>query len=127
MERLYEWKCLREKVDESEMSVFVDTEVILNKSNIRTRVERSQFGGVKLMVPLKDFQLADDLISGSVTEIIDSPKEYYHVFDENLKYKNKGLYNTKSPLGLKYTMLRRYTWVGILVLLLLVLFRFIRF
>lgn len=127
MERLYKWERVSLASKTSGEKGFIEEEMKLNQYGIRTRVILNEVHLPELWVPMKDIEVANALIHDEVTDIVDEPKDLYHVFDSTLKFKNKRLYENRFPINIKFTAIRRYSWFGILVLILLILFRFIRF
>ncbi len=127
MERLYKWIVIRSTEVYEDEKYYIDYELRLNHYGIRTRVKVSEDGKLELWVPLKDSEIAEAVISKEVKEIIDETPEFYHVFDEQLNYRNKKLYENKYAIKIHFLSAKRYSWIGILVLILLLLFKFVKF
>ncbi|GAU78799.1 hypothetical protein [Fusibacter sp. 3D3] len=127
MERLYKWALIDTRVTYKDEGDYIDSELRLNRYGIRTRVQINEAGALELWVPLKDAEVARAVIAGEVKEIIDVQKELYHVFDEQLTYKNKNLYKVKYGIKARFLAARRYSWIGFMILILLLLFKFIKF
>ncbi|MBF4694587.1 hypothetical protein [Fusibacter ferrireducens] len=127
MERLYKWEIIETRTTYKDEYDYIDSELRLNHYGIRTRVKKNEAGSLELWVPAKDAEIARAVITKEVKEIIDVPKSFYHVFDEQMGYKNKNLYKNKYSVKMHFLAARRYSWIGFLILVLLLLFRFVRF
>ena len=128
LNHLYEWQLVAEDKTTEDDHCFIEFEKKLATSGIRTRVLPLDDGvGFGLWVPLKDFKVVSALYNGEVKAIIDAPKELYHVFDDDLTFKNRALYEDKYKIKLP---LGRYRWLFILSLILIIMlmiFRFVNF
>lgn len=127
MERLYKWEVIEIRTVFTDECDYIDSELRLNHYGIRTRVKINEAGSLELWVPMKDAEISRAVITNEVNEIIDVQKEFYHVFDEQLSYKNKNLYKNKYGIRVHFLAARRYSWIGFMILILLLLFKFIRF
>lgn len=128
LEHLYVWKMIDEKKGEYEESCYMDEELKLMHYGIRTKVVSIEdAGGYSLWVPLKDFEVAYDLLHGYVKEVIDIPKETYHVFEMDLSYRNKALYEDKYKVNQKYIRSRNYFLLGLILLAVFTLLKFVKF
>lgn len=127
MEKLYKWVMIRAVENYKDERYFIDQELRLNHYGIRTKVKIGENNSLELWVPYKDAEIAEAVITKEVKEIIDEKPDFYHVFDEQLKFKNKKLYENKYAIKLHFLSAKRYSWIGILVLILLLLFKFIKF
>ncbi|MDK2867629.1 MAG: hypothetical protein PWP51_2501 [Clostridiales bacterium] len=79
-----------------------------------------------LQVPLKDGETASALLSGTVKEIIDQPKESYYIFNDDLSIKRP--YETRGHYGIPKRFVNpwRYTLLGVIIAGMLIFFRFYR-
>lgn len=128
LEHLYEWKLLDEKKGDYEESCYVDEELKLMHFGIRSRVVPLKDGkGYSIWVPLKDFEVAWDLFQDLTKEVIDLPRETYHVFDRDLSYRNKTLYEDKYKVNQKYIRSRNYFLLGLVLLAVFTLLKFVKF
>ena len=127
MERHYKWEVIESKTTFKNECDFIEFELQLDHYGIRTRVQVSEKGHLELWVPMKDAEIARAVITNEVKEIICEPKESYREFDERLNFRNKRLYQNKYKINLNIMTARRYGWLGLMVLILLLLFRFFRF
>lgn len=122
--RLYQWVVIAQEVnvDLEKLKAF---ELKLFHLGIRLRTEKHD-EVLELWVPLKDADVARDLWSGEVTEVHTTYHELYHIFDEELSYKNDSLYEDKY----KNTNRKLRRWNGVLMLVILaailLLFKFTR-
>ena len=125
LNHLYEWQLLAEDKMAVDDHCFIEFEKKLTTSGIRTRVlPRVQGDGFDLWVPMKDYEVAFALYKGEAKAIIDAPKELYHVFSDDLSFKNKVLYEDKYKINLP---LGRYRWLFILSLILIIMLMIFRF
>lgn len=128
IEELYKWEPIDtiEKTEKEEC--FLQEELKLANYGIRTKVEinHSQLTA-SLLVPLKDAEVARDLLFNGVYEIIDLPVETYHVFEKDLSYKNEALYEDKYHRNLKGIRIRSYIIMAFVLLMMLLFFRFVKF
>lgn len=125
---LYKWKMLDHNVAAAEITCFLDFEKKMAEHGIRTRVQpNTDVGGFELWVPEKDYEVAYALYAGDVRAIIDAPKELYHVFEGDLTFKNKVLYEDKFKVRTRYGRFKSILIIGLIILLMLVIFRFIKF
>lgn len=126
-EYLYEWKMLDHDAGASEITCFLDFEKKMAEHSIRTRViPNVALGGFELWIPEKDFEVARALYVGEVRAIIDAPKELYHVFEGDLTFKNKVLYEDKFKVKSRYGRYRSILIIGLIILIMLVIFRFVK-
>lgn len=123
-EKLYKWAIIakEENLDPENLKAF---ELKLFHLGIRLKTEVKE--GVSILwVPLKDADVAKDLYTGEVTEVHTHYHELYHVFDEELSYKNETLYEDKY----RHNNRRLRRWNGVLMLVILaailLLFKFTR-
>lgn len=127
-EKLYKWKKLTTDGDATDDTCFIETEKNLAEHGIRTRVLPNERGtGYTLWVPLKDHEIADGLFTGEVKAVIDSPKELYHIFDTDLTFKNKVLYENKYKNLFGKNRFRTYIFTGILLVIMFLLAKFVKF
>lgn len=128
LEYLYEWKLLDEKKGNYEESCYMEEELKLMHYGIRSKIiPLKDENGYAIWVPLKDFEVAWDVFHNNVKEVIDLPKETYHVFEKDLSYRNKSLYENKYKVSHKYMRSKYYFYLGIILLSLFALFRFVKF
>ena len=127
MERLYKWEVVETRTVFKDEYDYIELELKLNHYGIRTRVKINQEGHLELWVPMKDAEIARAVLSKEVKEIIDEQKEFYHVFDEQLGYKNKRQHLKKYGIKPHFLEAKRYAWIGLMILILLLLFKFFRF
>lgn len=127
---LYQWKILAEDKQAKDDACFFETEKVLYEIGIRTRVEKrvdedgkGDGEGYLLLVPLKDFEVAYALYSGEVKRVITEPKETYHVFEDDLSYKNKNLYRNRYENLVCKRNSRRYLYLGIAIAIMLFLLK----
>jgi hypothetical protein len=123
---LYQWETILEKPDAKEARSFLEEELKLIKAGFKTRVVPGE-SGFCLQVPLKDAEVAEDFLKGRVREVIDKPREIYHVFDKDLNYTNKNLDSECEREGMKFVGIGRFWFLAIILLFLLVLLRFVEF
>ena len=127
MHFLYQWKILSEEEQATDEACFFETEKALFEIGIRSRVEKRMVGnGYSLSVPLKDFEVAHALYSGEVKRVITEPKETYHVFEDDLSYKNKNLYRNRYENLVCKRNSRRYLYFGIAIVVMLFFLKNIR-
>lgn len=131
MERLYAWRTIKsdniEGVSEDLLhNAFFDEEIILSKHGIRSRVKVTADNSIALLVPQKDEEIARAILAGEIREVIDNPVSTYHVFDDDLSYKNKKLYKNRYAVKTRFMAVRSFTWIGILLVILLLLLRFVK-
>lgn len=125
---LYMWKMLDHNVSANEITCFLDFEKKMAEHGIRTRVlENTDVGGFELWIPEKDFEVAHALYVGDVRAIIDVPKELYHVFEGDLTFKNKVLYEDKFSVKSRYGRYKSILIIGLIIIIMLVIFRFVKF
>lgn len=128
LEHLYEWKLLDEKKGDYKESCYMNEELKLMHYGIRTKVFSIQEAkGYSIWVPLKDFEVAWDLFHEHVKEVIDVPRETYHVFEMDLSYKNKSLYEDKYKVSQKYIRNRNYFLLGLILLVVFTVLKFVKF
>ncbi len=127
MERLYKWEVVETRTVFKDECDYIESELRLNHYGIRTRVKISQEGCLELWVPMKDVEVAKAVLSKEVKEIVDEQKEFYHVFDEQLGYKRKRQHSKKYGIKSHFLEAKRYAWMGFMILILLLLFKFFRF
>ncbi|MBE0449917.1 MAG: hypothetical protein IBX70_03635 [Clostridia bacterium] len=128
LEHLYKWKLLDEKKGDYEESCYMNEELKLMHFGIRSKiVPLEDSRGYSIWVPLKDFDVAWDLFHDLTKEVIDSPIETYHVFDLDLSYKNKALYKDKYKVNQKYIRGRNYFLLGLVLLAVFTLLKFVKF
>ena len=126
LELLYQWKVLAENEQTTDDGCFFEIEKALYEIGIRTRVEKRVDGygdGYLLLVPLKDFDVAYALYSGEVKRVITVPRETYHVFEEDLSYKNKNLYRDRYANLMCKRNSKRYLYLGIAIAIMLFLLK----
>ncbi len=128
LKHLYEWKMLDEKKGDYEESCYMDGELKLMHYGIRSKiVPLKNASGYAIWVPLKDFEVAWDVFHNNVKEVIDIPRETYHVFDKDLSYRNKSLYENKYKVSQKFVRSRNYFLLGLILLALFTLLKFVKF
>ncbi|MBM7561268.1 hypothetical protein [Fusibacter tunisiensis] len=128
IEDLYKWQKIKAKKNETDEKCFLEEELKLTHSGIRTRVIlASQENEMQLKVPLKDSKVAQDIISGEVVEVVDVQTETYHVFERDLSFKNDRLYEDKYHRNVKSSWLKPLFIIAILLGMLLVVLRFVNF
>ena len=126
-EMLYEWQKLASDEVATDSSCFIDFEKKMTEHGIRTRVNRNEtVGGYELWVPKKDYGVAHALFTGEVRAVIDVPHEIYHVFEGDLSFKNKVLYEDQYKTKNRYGRYRFILIVGLILLIMLVIFRFVK-
>lgn len=126
-EYLYMWKMLDYNSGASEITCFLDFEKKMAEHGIRTRVVPNEAsGGFELWIPEKDFEVARALYIGEIRAIIDAPKELYHVFEGDLTFKNKALYEDTFKIKSRYGRYRSILIIGLIILIMLVVFRFVK-
>jgi hypothetical protein len=127
IENLYLWHCIDTDAEAADAYAYLDWELKLNALGIRTKVEKNQSHGYSLWVPLKDAEVAGDLVKGHVKEIVDLQKDPYIVFNSDMSYKNDALYShRKRPSHYRSTK-RQFVILALLILLLLIIVRFVKF
>lgn len=126
-ERLYMWKVVASDKSAEVDTVFIEFEKTMAEHGIRTRVEKCDDGiGYDLSVPLKDYDVAYGIYSGEVHGIIDKPGEVYHVFEDDLTFKNVSLYNKPYQGIFKYNRLKNFLFIGLVLIIMLIIFKFVK-
>jgi len=124
---LYRWEILDINTDALEDDCFLETEKSMMEHGIRTRVEKNlETKGFKISVPEKDYEVAKALYFREARAIIDVPKELYHVFEDDLSFKNKKLYINKYANLMPKRRYRPVIFMGIAVVVLLFMLKFVR-
>ena len=127
LERLYKWRKLTEDPSATSEAHFFEIEKRLLLVNIRTRVSRREEGaGYALWVPKKDYEYAKALFEGEVKEIVTHTQEIYHVFNEDLTFKNEVLYKNKFAGLVKNQRWKYYIITAIILLMMFVIVRFVK-
>lgn len=127
LERLYKWRKLTEDPSATSEAHFFEIEKRLLLVNIRTRVSRREEGaGYALWVPIKDYEYAKALFEGEVKEIVTHTQEIYHVFNEDLTFKNEVLYKNKFAGLVKNQRWKYYIITAIILLMMFVIVRFVK-
>lgn len=128
LKKLYEWRLVDKKLNASDDRCFLEFEKKLAEIGIRTRVKPlEEDKGYALWVPLKDFEVVRALYTGEVKEIIDFPTELYHEFDKDLSFKNKILYEDRFGKQIKKVRYRSYLYLAAILVVMLLIFRFVKF
>lgn len=120
LKHIYSWS---EMARDERVDNLYTKEDLLRKWSIHTRIVKD--GDVHvLQVPLKESQVAEDLLSGDVREVITNHKEDYFVFNDDLSYRHD--FSPKNDYGLpkKFAHFWFYAFVGIVFALILLFFRF---
>ncbi len=126
-ERLYKWKFLASDKSTNDEFVFIEFEKRMAEHGIRTKVEKCSDGiGFDLSVPLKDYEVAHDLYFGEVHGIIDKPGELYHVFEDDLTFKNTTLYEDPYKGNFKHNKWRNYLYIAFVLVVMLFMFKFVK-
>lgn len=119
---LYKWECVLEDPSAKQESVFFEWEKKLNHYNIKTRIEAiEEGGGYRLLVPLRDHEVARDLVEHKVRTIITSHTDY-HVFHDDLSYRNKKLYEKRHEIPYRSVVIRNMILMLILLLIIFLIF-----
>lgn len=127
-DHLFKWKLLTTDTQAIDDTCFLDFEKNMAEHGIRTRVLTNDNGsGYSLWVPLKDYEVAHALFTGEVRAVIDSHKELYHVFEDDLTFKNKGLYENKYSSFIKKNRYGSILLLGAILFIMLMMFRFVKF
>ena len=127
-EKLYKWQELTTDTEATDETNFIDFEKNMAEHGIRTRILPNEQGtGFTFWVPQKDYELAKGLFTGEVKAVIDSPKELYHVFETDLTFKNKGLYENKYKNMFGKNRYRTYIFTGVLLVIMFLLAKFVKF
>lgn len=125
---LYKWELIATDYQAIDDTCFLDFEKNMAEHGIRTRVLKNDKGsGYSLWVPLKDYPVAHALFTGEVKAVIDSHKELYHVFEDDLTFKNKVLYHNKYGGVVKKVRFGNILLLGVILFIMLMLFRFVKF
>ena len=125
---LYKWEAITTNHQATEDTCFLEFEKNMAEHGIRTRVLKNEDGpGYTLWVPLKDFKVANGLYTGEVRAVIDSHKELYHVFEDDLTFKNKVLYQNKFNGFVKKSRFGNIILLGAILFIMLMMFRFVKF
>lgn len=128
LEYLYEWVIVDTKLEATDLSCYLEEEKRLMQHGIRTRVlPNDQDKGFCLWVPMKDYEVASALISGRVKTVIDIPREIYHVFEDNLTFKNDNLYKNPYQNIFKFNKFRSYLIMAFGIVLVIIVFLFVKF
>ncbi|OJV62346.1 MAG: hypothetical protein BGO41_05995 [Clostridiales bacterium 38-18] len=126
MEHLYKWQELDIRKDAASESFFLDFEKDMAENGIRTRIEPISDGGYRLLVPLKDFEVAKAYYTGEVKTVISTHESLYHVFDNDLSFKNKKLYdNPYKGIG-KFNRFRSYFYIAFVLVVMLIILKFVK-
>ncbi|MDH8678522.1 hypothetical protein QE109_10215 [Fusibacter bizertensis] len=126
-ELLYKWKIVDCDKTATVDTIFIEFEKRMAEHGIRTKVEKCSDGfGFELSVPLKDYDVAYGIYSGEVHSIIDKPGEIYHVFEDDLTFKNSALYDDPYKGIFKYNRLRNYLFIALVLVIMLFIFKFVK-
>jgi hypothetical protein len=126
-EYLYEWQMLAHDEMATDSSCFIEVEKNMTEHGIRTRVILNEsIGGYELWVPQKDHEVAHALYTREVRAVIDVPREIYHVFEGDLSFKNKALYEDPYKVKRPYGRYRSILIIGLILLIMLFVFRFVK-
>lgn len=127
-DHLFKWELLATDSQAIDDTCFLDFEKNMAEHGIRTRVLINDKGsGYTLWVPLKDYPVAHALFTGEVRAVIDSHKELYHVFEDDLTFKNKVLYQNKYSSFIKKNKYGSILLLGVILFVMLMMFRFVKF
>ena len=127
-EKLYKWQAITTDTEATDESGFIEFEKNMAEHGIRTRILPNERGtGYTFWVPQKDFEVANALFTGEVKAVIDSPKELYHVFDTDLTFKNKVLYESKYKNMFGKNRYRTYIFTGVILVIMFLLAKFVKF
>lgn len=127
-EHLYEWVVVDTNDNATDISCYLELEKRLMQYGIRTRVLPNDQGrGYCLWVPMKDYEVSHALIIGSVKVIIDKPREIYHVFEDNLTFKNEKMYKNPYQNIFKFNKFRSYLIMGFGIVMVIIVFLFVKF
>ena len=127
-DHLFKWELLATDSQAIDDTCFLDFEKNMAEHGIRTRVLINDKGsGYTLWVPLKDYPVAHALFTGEVRAVIDSHKELYHVFEDDLTFKNKVLYQNKYSSFIKKNKYGSILLLGAILFVMLMMFRFVKF
>ena len=127
-EKLYKWQELTTDSDATDETSFIEFEKNMAEHGIRTRILPNVRGtGYTFWVPQKDFEIAKGLFTGEAKAVIDSPKELYHVFDTDLTFKNKVLYESKYKNMFGKNRYWTYIFTGIILVIMFLLAKFVKF
>lgn len=127
-DKLYKWQALITDSEATDDTCFLEFEKKMAEHGIRTRVLPSVNGsGYTLWIPQKDYEIANGFFTGAVKASIDVHKELYHVFEMDLSFKNKALYEHKYKYNFGKNRFRTYIFTGLFVLFLLLLAKFVNF
>ena len=120
LKNLYEW---REVLKADEPEKLYEREDFLRKWYFKTRIISVE-DHYSLQVPLKDSETALAILNEEVSAIITEPREHYYVFNEDLSYKHS--FEPKHNYGVskRYMRMARYSFVGVVIILILLFFRF---
>ncbi len=128
LEHLYEWVIVHTKEDAIELASYLEEEKRLMQHGIRTRVLPNEQGeGFCLWVPMKDYEVADALLSGRVKVVIDIQREIYHVFEDNLTFKNDKLYKNPYQNIFKFNKFRSYLIMAFGIVMVIIVYLFVKF
>ena len=128
LEHLYEWVIVHTKEEAINLGCYLEEEKRLMQHGIRTRVLANDHGdGFCLWVPMKDYEVADALLSGRVKVVIDIQREIYHVFEDNLTFKNDKLYKNPYQNTFKFNKFRSYLIMAFGIVMVIIVYLFVKF
>lgn len=127
-DKLYKWQALITDSEATHDTCFIEFEKNMAEHGIRTRVlPNAQGSGYTLWVPQKDYEVANGFFTGAVRAVIDGHKELYHVFDRDLSFKNKTLYEHKYKYMFGKNRFRTYIFTLLLLFIMFLLAKFVNF
>lgn len=112
IEFLYKWAQIKLPSDMT-LEAIKQLEIKFYEMGIRTRLELQE-AETALLVPLKDYEVAKEVVDGSVKAVYTKHQEIYRVFESNLEYKNEKLY--EDPYSDRNKKVRRWNFIIILAL-----------
>jgi len=126
MEHLYKWQELDVRKDATSETYFLEFEKDMAENGIRTRVEPISGGGYRLLVPLKDYEVANAYYTGEVKAIISTHESLYHVFEDDLSFRNKKLYDNPYKGMFKFNRFRSYLYIAFVLVVMLIILKFVK-
>lgn len=112
LEHLYKWASIKLPHDMT-LEAIKQLEIKFYEMGIRTRLEVEQ-KETALLVPLKDYDVAKEVVEGTVKAVYTKHQEIYRVFESNLEYKNEKLYD--DPYSARNKKVRRWNFIIIIAL-----------
>lgn len=112
LDLLYKWAPIQ-LPNEMSLEAIKQLEIKFYEMGIRTRLDLEQ-AETALLVPLKDYDVAKEVVEGSVKAVYTNHQDLYRVFEANLEYKNEKLY--EDPYSARNKKVRRWNFIIIIAL-----------